>query len=69
MLKGYTAGLNAGPRDECSGLDTRPLQKMCGAVSVPGPDFGKNSTSLIPILNTCLFGSRFLDTSAANHIF
>ena len=43
MLKGYTAGLDAGPKD-----DAGPIQNMCGAGSVPGPDFGENSTSLVP---------------------
>ena len=28
------------------GLDAGPIQKMCGADSVPGPDFVENLTSL-----------------------
>ena len=30
-----------------AGLDAGPIQKMCGACSVPDPDFGENLTSLI----------------------
>ena len=29
-----------------AGLDAGPIQKTCGAGSVPGPDFGENLTSL-----------------------
>ena len=40
MLKGYTAGLGVGPVMN-AGLDARPIQKMCGAGSVPRPDSGE----------------------------
>ena len=40
ILKGYTAGLDGGP-DMNAGLDAGPIQKMCGAGSVPGSDFGE----------------------------
>ena len=30
-----------------AGLDAGSIKKMCGAVSVPGPDFGENLTSLL----------------------
>ena len=29
------------------GLDTGPIEKMCGAGSVPGPDFREILTSLV----------------------
>ena len=47
MLKGYTYC-----RAQCwaqrfnAGLDTGLIQKMCGAGSLPGPDFGEHLTSL-----------------------
>ena len=31
-----------------AGLDAGPIQKKCGAGSVPGPDLGKKLTSLLP---------------------
>ena len=51
MLKGYILpGSMLGPEMNAE-LDARPIQKMCGAGSVSGPDFGENLTSL-------LFGGR-----------
>ena len=32
-----------------AGLDADPIQKLYGAGFVPGPDFGENLTSLLPI--------------------
>ena len=43
----YTAGLDAAPRDECWAV-AGPFQKMCGAGSVLGLDFGEHLTSLVP---------------------
>ena len=46
MLKGYTAGLDAGPEMN-AGLDTGLIQKMFGVGSVPGPFLGGDLTSLL----------------------
>ena len=51
MLKGYTAMLNPGPEVN-AGLDAGPIQNMCGASSVPGPNFGENLTFLFGITKT-----------------
>ena len=48
MLKGcryVLPGSMLGPEVN-AGIDAGPIQKMCGADSMPGPDFGGNLTSL-----------------------
>ena len=40
------SGFLLGPKMN-AGLDARPVQKISGASSVPGLDFGENLTSLV----------------------
>ena len=48
MLKDILPGSMLGPEMNAI-LDTGPIQKMCGAGSVLGPDFGENLTYLLGI--------------------
>ena len=56
MLKRYTAGLDAGSEIN-AGLDAGPIQKVCGAGSVPGPGFGEDLTFLM-----CIFEQQGIIT-------
>ena len=40
-----------------TGLDAGSIQKMCGAASVPGLEFGENLTSLLPTMGVGTFGT------------
>ena len=43
-----------------AGRDAGPIEKMCGASLMPGPDLGENLTSLLPIAPESTFGDVFL---------